>query len=202
VPCLMLNLISSKSSKLVLVTFMVSQIQTSACFFLLNSIMTISWTNDDYYLHFYNLGDSTCGQRAIYSVGMTGIPIYNVNNNCATGSSALFLAKQLVSGNQANCILALGFEKMEKGSLGSAFADRTNPMDKHVESMMNNVGYAQAPPAAQFFGNAGTEHMKKYGTTTTHFAKVALKNHTHGLKNEYVVYYCFHTGCSYTCSIF
>lgn len=129
------------------------------------------------------LGDSTCGQRALYGVGMTGIPIYNVNNNCSTGASALYLAKQLVSGRQAECVLALGFEKMEKGSLGSAFPNRTNPLDKHVETMINVSGFAQAPVAAQFFGNAGVEHMKKYGTKLEHFAKVALKNHNHGSKN-------------------
>ncbi|CAL8082596.1 unnamed protein product [Orchesella dallaii] len=131
----------------------------------------------------YVYGDSTCGQKALYGVGLTGIPIFNVNNNCATGSSALYLAKQLVSGSQANCVLALGFEKMEKGSLGSAFPERTNPLENHVEAMINISGFAQAPVAAQFFGNAGAEHMKKYGTKLEHFAKVALKNHTHGLNN-------------------
>ena len=42
--------------------------------------------------------------------------VYNVNNNCATGSSALFLAKQLVAGGLSDCVLALGFEKMQKGN--------------------------------------------------------------------------------------
>ena len=64
-------------------------------------------------------GDSTCGQRALYPLGMTGIPIYNVNNNCATGSTALFMASQFISGGIVDCVLALGFEKMEKGSLPS-----------------------------------------------------------------------------------
>ena len=89
----------------------------------------------------YVYGDSTCGQRALYPVGMTGIPVYNVNNNCATGSSALFLAKQLVSGGIADCVLALGFEKMQKGSLSSVFSDRANPVQPMVEAMMN-VRYA------------------------------------------------------------
>ena len=67
----------------------------------------------------YVYGDSTSGQRAVYEVGMTGIPIYNVNNNCSTGSTALFLAKQLIESGNGDCILALGFEKMERGSLTS-----------------------------------------------------------------------------------
>ena len=65
------------------------------------------------------LGDSTCGQRALYQMGLTGIPIYNVNNNCATGSSALFMANQLIAGGMADCVLAVGFEKMQRGSLSS-----------------------------------------------------------------------------------
>ena len=92
----------------------------------------------------YCYGDSTAGQRAIYSLGMTGIPIYNVNNNCATGSTALFMAKQFVAAGIADCALALGFEKMEKGSLGVKFQDRTNPMDKHFQTMVDVRGFAQA----------------------------------------------------------
>ena len=103
----------------------------------------------------YCYGDSTAGERAVYELGITGIPVFNVNNNCATGSTALYLAKQLVDGGLCECALALGFEKMEKGSLGVKFTDRTNPLDKHFKLMMDLRGLAQAPPAAQLFGNAG-----------------------------------------------
>lgn len=133
----------------------------------------------------YVYGDSTCGQRCLYEVGMTGIPIYNVNNNCATGSSALFLAKQLVEAGN-DCVLALGFEKMERGSLGATkFMDRTNPLDKHVEKMIDLSGIDGSPVPAQLFGNAGIEHMKKYGTKPEHFAKIAEKNHRHSVNNPY-----------------
>ena len=88
-------------------------------------------------------------------------PIYNVNNNCSTGSTALFMAKQFVEGGLADCVLALGFEKMEKGSLGVKYTDRTNPMDKHFKLMVELRGFAQAPPAPQMFGNAGREHMEQ-----------------------------------------
>ncbi|KAJ8270261.1 hypothetical protein GJAV_G00112240 [Gymnothorax javanicus] len=134
----------------------------------------------------YVYGDSTCGQRAIYhSLGLTGIPITNVNNNCSTGSTALFMARQLVQGGLADCVLALGFEKMERGSLTSKFMDRTNPMDKHMEVMINCYGMAAAPAAPQMFGNAGREHMEKYGTKPEHFAKIAWKNHKHSTNNPY-----------------
>jgi sterol carrier protein 2 len=137
----------------------------------------------------YVYGDSTCGQRAVYELGLTGIPVYNVNNNCSTGSTALFLAKQLVEGGLAECVLALGFEKMEKGALGSKFTDRLNPMDKHVEVMLNKQGYEpMAPPAAQMFGGGGREHMEKYGTTHEQFAKIAVKNRKHAVENPFSVF--------------
>jgi sterol carrier protein 2 len=133
----------------------------------------------------YCYGDSTCGERAVYTLGMTGIPIYNVNNNCATGSTALFMAKLFVEGGLAECVLALGFEKMEKGSLGIKFTDRTNPMDRHAKLMIEMRGFAKAPPAPQFFGNAGREHMERYGTKPLHFAKIGWKNHKHSVNNPY-----------------
>lgn len=131
----------------------------------------------------YVYGDSTCGQRALYQVGMKGFPIYNVNNNCSTGSSALLLAKQILEGGQTDCILALGFEKMDRGSLTSKFFDRTNPMDKHVETLADLVEMDGSPITAQLFGNAGLEHMNKYGTKEEHFAKIAHKNHKHSTNN-------------------
>jgi sterol carrier protein 2 len=133
----------------------------------------------------YCYGDSTCGERAVYTLGLTGIPVYNVNNNCATGSTALFMAKQFVEGGLNDCVLALGFEKMEKGSLGIKYTDRTNPMDKHAKAMIDKRGFAKAPPAPQFFGNAGREHMERYGTTNEHFAKIGWKNHKHSVNNPY-----------------
>lgn len=129
-------------------------------------------------------GESCCGQRALYPLGMTGIPIYNVNNNCSTGSSALLLAQQLVAGGVADCVLAVGFEKMKRGSLtGKGYDDRTNPMDRHVGALAENVGIEPAPIPAQLFGAAGIEHMKKYGTKEEHMAKIAWKNHKHSINN-------------------
>ncbi|KAK9890170.1 hypothetical protein WA026_008974 [Henosepilachna vigintioctopunctata] len=133
----------------------------------------------------YVYGDSTSGQRVIYEVGMTGIPIFNVNNNCSTGSSALMLAKEMVESGKHDCVLALGFEKMDMGSLSSKFSDRTNPLDKHLTLMAEIAGFSAAPIAAQMFGNAGIEHMKKYGTKPEHFAKIAYKNHKHSMNNPY-----------------
>jgi len=133
----------------------------------------------------YCYGDSTCGQRAVYGLGLTGIPVLNVNNNCSTGSSALYLARQAVKGGIADCALAIGFEKMEMGSLGVKYTDRTNPIDKHATAMFQVREPEQSPPAPQMFGNAGREHMERYGSQPDHYAWIGWKNHKHSVNNPY-----------------
>ena len=136
----------------------------------------------------YVFGDSTCGQRAIYEVGLTGIPVFNVNNNCSTGSSALVLGAQAVAGGSAECVLVVGFEQMEKGALGAKWSDRTNPMDKHANLMNELQGFNQAPPAAQMFGGAGREYQWKYGAKRETFAKISEKARKHASKNPYALF--------------
>lgn len=131
----------------------------------------------------YVYGDSTCGQTAAYELGLSGVPIYNVNNNCSTGSTALFMAKQLIEGGIIDCALAIGFEKMERGSLTNKYEDRQNPLGRFFKTMAEQRGMTKAPGAVQIFGNAGMEHMEKYGTKAEHFGMVSLKNHMHSTKN-------------------
>ena len=133
----------------------------------------------------YCYGDSTYGQRAIYGLGLTGIPVVNVNNNCSTGSSALFLARQAVKGGLVDCALAVGFEKMERGSLGMKYTDRTPAMDKHMTRMFELRSAEESPFAPQMFGNAGRDHMDKYGSTPDHYAWIGWKNHKHSVNNPY-----------------
>ena len=133
----------------------------------------------------YVIGDSACGQRAIYPTGMTGIPIYNVNNNCASGSTALQLAVQSVRAGVYDVVVALGFEKMSKGSIGSSFTDRVVPVDRHLAAMMELYPLEPAPPAVWCFANARREHTERYGTTAEQFALAAVKNHRHSVNNPY-----------------
>jgi acetyl-CoA acetyltransferase len=134
----------------------------------------------------YCYGDSTYGQRALYGLGLTGIPVMNVNNNCSTGSSALWLARQAVRGGLAQCAMAIGFEKMERGSLGVKYTDRTNALDRHVQAMITGRGgWEEAPAAPQMFGNAGREHMERYGSKPEHYAWIGFKNHKHSVNNPY-----------------
>ncbi|OOC05606.1 lipid-transfer protein [Amycolatopsis azurea DSM 43854] len=132
----------------------------------------------------YVYGESTSGQRAVYELGMTGIPVVNVNNNCSTGSTALYLAAEAIRGGRADCALALGFEKMQPGSLGSTYDDREQPMGRHIQALAE-ISEVLFPPAPWMFGAAGREHMKTYGTTAEHFAKIGEKNHRHSVNNPY-----------------
>jgi len=136
----------------------------------------------------YVYGDSTCGQRAVYEVGKTGIPVFNVNNNCSTGSTALMLARQAVAGGMADCVLAVGFEKMEKGALSAKWDDRANPLEWHAGLMQDLQGFAPAPPAAQMFGGAGREYRWKHGTKRETFAKISEKARKHAAKNPYALF--------------
>ncbi|GJD04190.1 Nonspecific lipid-transfer protein [Colletotrichum higginsianum IMI 349063] len=133
----------------------------------------------------YCYGDSTCGQRVFYQFGMTGIPIYNVNNNCSTGSTGLAMARSFVSSGAADCVLVVGFEKMMPGSLQSFFNDRENPTGTTIKMMADTRGITNAPGAAQMFGNAGREYMEKYGARAEDFAEIARVNHEHSTKNPY-----------------
>lgn len=131
----------------------------------------------------YVYGDSCCGHRAIYEVGKTGIPIFNVNSNCSTGSSALFAARQAVQSGAVDVALALGFEKMEKGALMSKWTDRMNPMELHASTMMRLQEFKPAPPAAQMFGGAGQEYMDRHGTSQATFAQIQVKARKHAANN-------------------
>ncbi|KAK6524212.1 hypothetical protein TWF694_005869 [Orbilia ellipsospora] len=133
----------------------------------------------------YVYGDSTCGQRVFYQFGMTQIPVLNVNNNCSTGSTGLFMARQVLQYGAVNCAMVVGFEKMAPGSLSSKFDDRTSPLDKTMIKMAETRGIAKAPGAAQLFGNAGKEYMEKYGAKHEDFGEIARINHAHSAKNPY-----------------
>ncbi|SPQ20421.1 2ec61db6-99cb-4ba6-bc2b-d00737c9abb4 [Thermothielavioides terrestris] len=133
----------------------------------------------------YCYGDSTCGQRVFYQFGMTQIPIYNVNNNCSTGSTGLAMARNMIAAGGADCILVVGFEKMMPGSLQSFWNDRESPLGTTYAMMAATRGVTKAPGAAQMFGNAGREYMEKYGAKAEDFAEIARINHQHSVNNPY-----------------
>lgn len=136
----------------------------------------------------YVYGDSTSGQRALYEVGMSGIPIVNVNNNCSTGSTALFLARQAVATGAADCVLALGFEQMSPGALGAVFTDRPSPFERFDAATDALVNEAGVPLALRYFGGAGLAHMKQYGTQLSTFAKIRAKASRHAANNPLALF--------------
>ncbi|KAK3314645.1 thiolase-like protein [Apodospora peruviana] len=153
----------------------------------------VSYDDVDHGVACYCYGDSTCGQRVFYQFGMTGIPIYNVNNNCSTGSTGLAMGRDLISYGGADCILVVGFEKMMPGSLQNFFTDRENPIGTSGKMMAVTRGVAKAPGAAQMFGNAGREYMEKYGAKPEDFAEIARINHAHSVKNPYSQFHDVYT---------
>lgn len=135
----------------------------------------------------YVYGDSCCGQKVVYGAGLTGIPIVNVNNNCSTGSTALFLAAQAIESGMVDCALAVGFEEMRPGALGSAFPDRVDPFadfQTACEAMVD----VELPLALRYFGGAGRDHMARYGTTLADFAKVRAKASRHAANNPLSIF--------------
>jgi len=137
----------------------------------------------------YVFGDSTCGQKALYHLGMTGIPVLNVNNNCATGSSALYLARQAVQSGAVDCALAVGFEEMNPGALKSAYTDRPSALERANKVVDELVGRNDLPSnAIRQFAGAGMAHMKKYGTKLETFAAIRAKASRHAANNPLAVF--------------
>ena len=137
----------------------------------------------------YVYGDSTAGQSALYRVGITGIPIVNVNNNCSTGSTALYLARQMVQMGAADCVLAVGFEQMVPGALGMVFNDRKRTLDMVLNRQDEIQGFdEQAPFAAQQFGGGGLDHQARYGTSDEAFAMISVKARKHAANNPLALF--------------
>ncbi len=136
----------------------------------------------------YVYGDSTSGQRVAYEVGMTGIPLVNVNNNCSTGSSALFLARQAVEAGVVDCALAFGFEQMAPGALSEHWTDRPSPLDRFISAADEVSSDTRTPMTLKMFSGAGIAHQKKYGTRDETFAKIRAKASTHAVHNERAIF--------------
>ena len=119
------------------------------------------------------------GQRIMKEIGATGVPVVNVTNACATGSTAFREAYLAIASGMYDVALAIGSEQMGKmGLLGAGGGNR----DYSTEGVM---GTGLMPGV---FGQAGVEHMRKYGTKMEHFAKISVKNHKHSIHNPYAQY--------------
>ena len=136
----------------------------------------------------YVYGDSCSGQRAAYAVGMSGVPVFNVNNNCSTGLTALFLARQAVASGSVDCALAVGFEQMKPGALGSVYDDRPTPFDRFEAEADALLQVEGVPLALRYFGGAGLAHMQQYGTKLSTFANIRAKASRHAANNPLALF--------------
>jgi len=137
----------------------------------------------------YVYGDSCSGQAVSYRLGLTGVPVFNLNNNCATGSTALYLARQAVASGAAECVLAVGFEQMGRGAIAAQWSDRPDPSQRLLDVLDEVQGTdPQAPIAAQLFGGAGRLHMQLYGTRADTFARIAVKARAHAARNPHALF--------------
>jgi acetyl-CoA acyltransferase len=144
----------------------------------------------------YVFGDSTSGQNALYRVGMTGAPVFNVNNNCATGSSALFLARQAVASGAADCVLAVGFEQMQRGALSALWTDRPSAFARFDEvadaapgpTAASMAPKSEAPMAPRYFGGAGAAYCERTGMDPAVFAQISVKSRRHAANNPNAVF--------------
>jgi acetyl-CoA acetyltransferase len=136
----------------------------------------------------YVYGDSCSGQRAAYAVGLSGVPVFNVNNNCSTGSTALFLARQAVASGSVDCALAVGFEQMKPGALGSVYDDRPTPFDRFEAEADALLRVEGVPLALRYFGGAGLAHMQQYGTQLSTFANIRAKASRHAANNPLALF--------------
>ena len=135
----------------------------------------------------YIYGDSGCGQHVLYDALQTGIPVFNVNNACCSGSSALFLARQAILSGQADCVLAFGFEEMQPGPLGSAWSDRES-VGMRIEERLNEQGVTAGPAAPRWFGTAGQQYLDTYDASPELFAQVAVKTRNHAIANPHALF--------------
>lgn len=136
----------------------------------------------------YVYADSAAGQTAVYAVGTTGVPVLNVNNYCASGSSALWLGRQAILSGSADCVLVVGFEQMARGAIGSVFDDRPDSLWRFTAAREAHRPATDAPPAAQFFGDAGSAYAEKHGMDPAVFAHVTVKSRRHAAANPYAVF--------------
>ena len=141
----------------------------------------------------YVYGDSTAGQHVLYGLpnqtGMTGVPVVNVNNNCSTGSTALFLGRQAVEGGAADVVLVLGFEQMRRGALTAQWSDRPSPFARFDEVLDRELGADDdVPLAPRYFGSAGAAYAERFGLAPDTFARIAVKARRHAAGNPYAVF--------------
>ncbi|HEY2561749.1 MAG TPA: thiolase family protein [Caldimonas sp.] len=137
------------------------------------------------------------GQLALRAMGFSRIPIVNVENACASASTALYLACQHLRAGAADAVLAVGAEKMFTPDKEKNLAVLNGAWDVHdVAGVVRNlarIGEGIEAPETEaegarsvfmdVYASLAKQHMKRYGTTPRQLAAVAAKNHHHSVHN-------------------
>lgn len=122
-------------------------------------------------------GETGVGQNVFWEVGINEIPIVNVENACASGSTALWEGWMAVAGGFYDMVIIAGVEKavMPKGT----------PLNVGAGELETNLG--DVFPG--YFALIAQKHMEKFGTTREQMAKVSVKNHFNGTLNPYAQFH-------------
>ena len=137
------------------------------------------------------------GQIALRPLGLTGIPVVNVENACASGSTALLSAMQWLRAGAGDIALVVGVDKMvwpdRPERVAAAFAGGTDIHDRDgVVGYIRAMGGEDPGPDRSLFMDLyaaqARAHMARHGTTQEDFARVAAKNHTAGALNDRAQY--------------
>ena len=146
---------------------------------------------------------SVRGQIALRQLGFPSVPVTNVENACASGSSALSLAAAHVASGQGDVALAIGADKMNATDRDRSFAIFDGAWDVSDVAgqiaRLEELGKAMQPPARDkepgqrsvfmdVYASLARFHMARFGTTQADIARVAAKNHTHSTLNPKAQY--------------
>jgi acetyl-CoA acetyltransferase len=119
----------------------------------------------------------TVGQSVLMPLGPTGIPIFNVDNGCAGGTTAMIIARQAIGAGMYDIALIVGIQKMAKGVLGPEILDSTE-----ADKIQRSMGLLSLPSK---YAMIARRHMEEFGTTVEQLAQVSVKNHKHGTLNPF-----------------
>jgi sterol carrier protein 2 len=132
-------------------------------------------------------GDSLSGQRSVTELGLTGIPIINVSNHGASGSTALYLARQAIEHGIAECVLAVGFETSPPEWSRYRWQYCESPVARHAHGDADTL-VTEVPIVTQLFARAAREYMQRYGARKETFAMIAVKSREHAALNPYALH--------------
>ena len=138
------------------------------------------------------------GQVVLREMGIGGIPVINTENACASAATAFHIAWLYVASGMYDVVLALGMEKLFHEDKGKSFAAIGSAIDVELMQQTLEQMKTATPESGEnagagksrsmfmdFYAEFARDHMRRYGTTKEHYAKIAAKNHTNGSLNPH-----------------